>query len=70
MDIPVDPAIVRSLYDGIPDFRRAYDPDGLSVEEFDEFGPTVRTLRSFIGAWHEFVGLIRDIMLPNPDIQP
>jgi transaldolase len=69
MDVPVDEDIVAALYTKIPDFRRAYDADGLSVAEFDTFGATVRTLRSFIEAWHSFVGVIRDFMLPNPDVR-
>jgi transaldolase len=68
MDEPVDGAILEALYTKIPDFRRAYDEDGLTVQEFDTFGPTVRTLRSFIEGWHSFVAVIRDMMLPNPDI--
>lgn len=68
MHEPVDPGIVDALYTSIPDFRRAYDEDGLSVVEFDTFGATVRTLRSFIEAWHGFVGVIREFMLPNPDV--
>jgi transaldolase len=68
MHIPVDPQIVDALYASIPDFRRAYDEQGLSMAEFDTFGATVRTLRSFIEAWHGFVAVIRDFMLPNPDI--
>lgn len=69
IDVPVDPAIVAALEAAIPDFRRAYEPAGMSVAEFDSFGPTVRTLRSFIEAWHSFVGVIRDMMLPNPDLK-
>ncbi len=69
MHIPVDKEIIHALYSKIPDFRRAYDVDGMSVHEFDTFGPTVRTLRSFIEAWHTFVGVIRDMMLPNPDLK-
>jgi transaldolase len=64
---PVPQAIVDTLHKTFPDFRRAYDPDGLTVDEFDSFGPTVRTLRAFIGSYHELVGVIRDFMLPNPD---
>ncbi len=40
----------------------------MSIDEFDTFGATVRTLRSFIAGWHDFVALIRDVVLPNPDI--
>ena len=67
---PVDPAIVVELSDRIPDFRRAYEPDGLAVAEFDTYGATVRTLRGFIASYHELVRVIReDYMLPNPDVK-
>jgi transaldolase len=70
IDEPVDPALVDELLDRIPDFRRAYEPDGLAIDEFDAFGPTVRTLRGFIASYHELVGAIRDVVLPNPDVRP
>ena len=70
IDEPVDPAIVRELLDRIPDFERAYEPDGLAIGEFDGFGPTVRTLRGFIKSYHDLVGAIRDIVLPDPDVRP
>lgn len=63
----VDEGIIDSLYTHFPDFRRAYDPDGLAVDEFDTYGATVRTLRGFIASTHDLVALIRDFMLPNPD---
>jgi len=70
MDDPVAPEIVEELYDRIPDFRKAYDKDGMSVEEFDTYGATVRTLRGFIASHHELIRLIReDFMLPNPDVK-
>lgn len=68
MQAPVSEEILEALYNKIPDFRRAYNVDGMSIAEFDTFGATVRTLRSFIEAWHNFVALIRDFMLPNPDV--
>lgn len=66
---PVSPEIVETLYAKFADFRRAYDVDGLSNEEFDTFGPTVRTLRAFISAYHDLLAVIRDFMLPNPDVK-
>ncbi len=63
---PVAPAIVSAL-DRFEDFRRAYNEDGLSLEEFDQFPPTRRTLRQFISACHDLEAQIRDIMLPTPD---
>jgi transaldolase len=64
---PVPAQVVDTLYTRFADFRRAYDEDGMTVEEFDTFGPTVRTLRAFITSYHDLVALIRDFMLPNPD---
>ncbi|MFH1573020.1 MAG: transaldolase family protein [Acidobacteriota bacterium] len=65
---PVDPEIVGELYRKIPDFRRAYDEDGLKPEEFDGYGATVRTLRGFIASVHDLMAVVRDFMLPNPDV--
>jgi transaldolase len=67
MSQPVDPKIVGELYDLIPDFRRAYDEDGLAVAEFDGYGATARTLRGFCDHYHELLAIVRDFMIPNPD---
>jgi transaldolase len=66
---PVPPAVVDELLARFPDFRRAYEPDGLSVEEFDGYGATVRTLRGFTASYQDLVAVIRDFMLPNPDVR-
>jgi transaldolase len=63
---PVDPVIVDELYRKFGEFRRAYDEDGLSIAEFDRYGATVRTLRSFIEAYRELTAVVRDTMLPPP----
>ena len=67
MSNPVPARALELLYSKFPDFRRAYDVDGLSIPEFDGYAPTVRTLRSFTGAYHDVVAIIRDFMLPDPD---
>ncbi len=67
IDKPVDFKIVEELSRKFADFRSAYSEGGLSVGAFDSFGPTRRTLRQFISACLELDGLVRDIMLPNPD---
>jgi transaldolase len=51
----------------LPDFVRAYQPDALSAADFDSWPPTVRTLRAFIGSYHELLHLVIDALLPNPD---
>ena len=67
MQNPVDPMIVDELYRKFADFRRAYDEDGMRPDEFDDFPPTRRTLRQFIGAFTDVARFIRDQMIPNPD---
>ena len=65
MDIPVDPAILTALQQ-IPDFVRAYEPDGMTPAEFDDFGATRKTLRQFLGADEELDQLVRDVLIPAP----
>jgi transaldolase len=69
IDKPVDAHVVDDLLKRFVDFRRAYAEDGLTMDEFDSFGPTRRTLRQFIGACTDLSALVRDIMLPNPDVK-
>jgi transaldolase len=69
IDKPVAPAIVEQLLNKFPDFRRAYSEDGLSMEEFDTFGSTMRTLRQFTEACHNLEVRIRDVLIPNPDLK-
>jgi transaldolase len=66
----VDSRLIEDLCERIPDFRRAYEPDGMAPEEFEGFGATARTLRAFIASYHELQGAIRDLVLPNPDAKP
>jgi len=70
MDVPVDPALVADLYERIPDFRRAYDPEGMTPAEFEGFGASARTLRAFVKSYHDLQGAIRDLVLPDPDVRP
>jgi transaldolase len=67
IDEPVDPATVAELAARFADFGRAYQPDGLSIPEFDTFPPTVRTLRTFAASYHDLLHAVSDALLPNPD---
>jgi transaldolase len=68
MGKPVDPSIIDELDRKFPDFHRSYHEDGMRVVEFDDFGPTRRTLRQFAKATDDIVALVREIMIPNPDV--
>ena len=63
---PVDPRIVETLLAKFHDFGRAYMEDGLTIDDFDSYPPTVRTLRQFIAACTDLNVLVRDVMLPEP----
>jgi transaldolase len=65
IDKAVEPKIVDELSKKFIDFRRAFAEGGLSIEEFDSFGPTRRTLRQFIAGCGELGAIIRDFMLPE-----
>jgi transaldolase len=67
IDNPVNPKIVHELTRKFTDFRRASTEGGLTIDEFDSFAPTRRTLRQFIAACHDLDSLIRDFLIPNPD---
>jgi transaldolase len=67
IDEPVRAEIVEELSRTFADFRRANTEGGLTVEEFDSFAPTRRTLRQFISACHDLDAVVRDILIPNPE---
>jgi transaldolase len=67
IDDPVPAAHLDALRRGLPDFVRAFEPDGLSIAEFDGFGATARTLRAFIASYAELLAQVTDALIPNPD---
>lgn len=69
INVPVDQTLIDDLLARVPDFRRAYEPDGLAPAEFVTFGATARTLRSFVASYHDLMAVVRDIVLPNPDVK-
>jgi transaldolase len=50
---PIDPAAIERLSATFDDVRRALAPDGLTVEEFEEFGPVQHFRNVFIAGWHQ-----------------
>jgi transaldolase len=68
IDEPVAPEILNALLDNLPEFRKMYDADGLKVEEFTNFGATLRTLRGFLQSVNDLESFVRDVTVPNPDI--
>jgi transaldolase len=67
IDDPVPAAYVAALSKHFVDFRKAYEPEGMPIADFDRYGATARTLRSFIEGYEELLGTVRDFMVPDPD---
>lgn len=63
LDRPVDPKIVETLLRKLPEFRRAYEEDGLRPDEFVRYGASVHTLSQFIGGYHDLLAIVRERML-------
>ena len=59
IDTPAPQYVVHRLME-IPDFRRAYLEDGLTVDEFKDFGPVVLFRNSFLKGWSFLLDKIRE----------
>ena len=66
LEQPIPSAILASLC-RLPEFRKAYDENGMSHSEFASFGPTLRTLRQFLAANADLEKFVRDVIVPDPD---
>ena len=63
IDNPIDPKYLNQLQKHFPDFCKAYEPDGLSPEEFTHYPLTIKTLDLFLSGYDKMIGIIRSIML-------
>jgi transaldolase len=66
---PAPEAYVAELLERCPEFVKAYEPDGMTIPEFDTYGATMRTLRSFVASYWDLVAMIDDLMIPDPDVK-
>ena len=58
IDAPVDEDAVDRVLKAFPEFRKAYESDGMSAEEFDSFGGVVMTLDTFdTSGWQKLLAL-------------
>ena len=61
----MDPKVIKELSEKFEDFRKAYDPQGISHEDFVNYGATKRTLKGFIEGYSQLVEIIRGLMIPG-----
>lgn len=57
---PVPDHIVDELLRKIPDFKKAYQEDGLTLEEFKDFGPVNLFRDQFLNGWGFLLTTIKD----------
>jgi len=60
---PVDSQIIAQLSKYLPDFNKAYQADGMTIDEFDHYGAVSRTLLQFLAGYDELINMIRKIMI-------
>ncbi len=58
-------SIISELLDTLPNFRRAYEEDGLSVEEYADYGPVMLFRTQFMNGFSRLVDEIRLIASEN-----
>ncbi len=47
----------------LPDFVRAYEPEGMQISEFRQFGACRKTLRQFLDGYDKLLAFVRETML-------
>jgi transaldolase len=55
---PVPQKVIDELMEKLPDFKRGYLEDGLSVEEFADFGPVQLFRSMFVKSWERVLEII------------
>lgn len=62
MDTPVDKVVLDKLMK-IPEFVKAYDENGLKLEEFEHYGAFLATIQQFLNGYDDLCKLIRGYMV-------
>lgn len=57
---PVPDKVIDELMEKLPDFRRGYLEDGLSVDEFEDFGPVQLFKSAFTKSWGTVLDIIKE----------
>lgn len=57
---PVQDHVLDELLTKVPPFRQAYMEDGLTVDEYEEYGPVQYFRHMFVSAWENALALIKE----------
>ena len=56
---PVQPRVLDELLEKVPGFRQAYMEKGLTVDEYEDYGPVMHFRNSFISAWKNVLATVK-----------
>lgn len=62
---PVAPTVIDELLVKVPNYRKAWMPDGLKVEEFESFPPVVRFRTQFENGWKAGLEYVKNFRAEN-----
>jgi transaldolase len=60
MGTPAPQYVIDELLEKIPDFRKAYREDGLSIDEFEDYGPVVLFRNMFLKGWESLLNAVKE----------
>jgi len=55
IDMQVPDSIVDELLENLPNFKRAYEPDGMEIEEFADYGPVMLFRTQFMNGYSRLI---------------
>jgi transaldolase len=70
MFYPVPQRVVDELMEKLPDFRRGWLEDGLSVEEYEDFGPVRLFRNAFVTGWERVTRLAAERRSASHEVSP
>ena len=57
---PTPHRVIAELMEKLPDFRRGWLEDGLTLDEFEDYGPVQLFRSMFMQSWNRVLGLIKE----------
>lgn len=65
IDTPVKKEYIDELLEKIPFYKKAYQEDGMKIEEFIEFEGFIRTLNHFMNKYDGAIRVARSVIIPD-----
>jgi transaldolase len=57
----IETGVLERLYGAFPDVTKAFSAEGLSVEEYEAFGPVQHFRNNFVAGWNALLGAISEM---------